>query len=58
LLGGKEREGDVKKTTDTRERNREEPRQGSHWKNIGRIVFLIVVLVAAWFILDKLISYL
>ena len=32
----------------------EEPRQGSLLLNIGKMVFLIVVLVAAWFILEKL----
>jgi hypothetical protein len=34
----------------------EEPQQGSLLLNIGKIVFLIVVLVAAWFILEKLIG--
>jgi hypothetical protein len=34
----------------------EEPAQGSLWLNIGKTVFLIVVLVAAWFILEKLIG--
>ena len=32
----------------------EEPRQGSLLLNIGTMVFLIVVLVAAWFIMEKL----
>jgi hypothetical protein len=32
----------------------EEPRQGSLLLNIGKMIFLIVVLVAAWFILEKL----
>lgn len=36
----------------------EKLQQGSPAKNVGRIIFLIVVLVAAWFILDKLIGYL
>jgi hypothetical protein len=34
----------------------EEPRQGSLMLNIGKMIFLIVVLVAAWFILEKLIG--
>jgi hypothetical protein len=32
----------------------EEPEQGSALMNIGRWVFLVVVLVAAWFILEWL----
>ena len=28
--------------------------QGSAWMNIGKIVFLIAVLVAAWFLLEWL----
>ncbi len=36
--------------------NPEEPRQGSLLLNIGKIIFLIAVLVAAWFVLDWLIS--
>ena len=34
----------------------EEPQQGSLLLNIGKIIFLIAVLVAAWFILDWLVS--
>ncbi|HSQ77316.1 MAG TPA: hypothetical protein VLN91_00345 [Nitrospirota bacterium] len=34
----------------------EEPQQNSLVLNIGKTVFLIVVLVAAWFILEKLIG--
>lgn len=34
----------------------EEPQQGSLLLNIGKIVLLIAVLVAAWFILEKLIG--
>ena len=34
----------------------EEPRQGSLMLNIGKMIFLIVVLVAAWFILERLIG--
>jgi hypothetical protein len=32
----------------------EEPEEGSLWVNIGKIVFLIAGLVAAWFILERL----
>jgi hypothetical protein len=32
----------------------EEPEHGSAWMNVGRWVFLVVVLVAAWFILEWL----
>lgn len=32
----------------------EEPEHGSAWRNIGKIVFLITVLVAAWFVMDWL----
>jgi hypothetical protein len=32
----------------------EEPRPGSLMLNIMKMIFLIVVLVAAWFILEKL----
>ena len=34
----------------------EEPRQGGLMLNIGKMIFLIVVLVAAWFILERLIG--
>ena len=34
----------------------EQPEQGSGGKNIGKLVFLVVVLVAAWFVLDWLIG--
>jgi len=36
--------------------NPEEPQQGSLLMNIGKIVFLVAMLVAAWFILEKLIG--
>ena len=36
--------------------NSDEPEQGSVWMNIGKIVFLVVVLVVAWFILEWLIG--
>ncbi len=32
----------------------EEPEDVSIWTNIGKIVFLIAVLVAAWFVLEWL----
>jgi hypothetical protein len=32
----------------------EEPEDVSAWRNIGRIIFLVAVLVAAWFILEWL----
>jgi hypothetical protein len=32
----------------------EEQEQGSAFVNIGKIIFLIAALVAAWFILEKL----
>jgi len=31
-----------------------EPEAGSAWKNIGKTLFLIAVLVAAWFVLEWL----
>lgn len=32
----------------------EEPENVSAWKNIGKIIFLSAVLVAAWFVLERL----
>lgn len=32
----------------------EEQEEGSAWKNIGKIIFLIATLVAAWFVLERL----
>lgn len=43
----------MKRETDTKEGTPEEP-QGSLLMNIGKTVFLVAVLVAAWFILEKL----
>jgi hypothetical protein len=34
----------------------EEPQHGNPWLNIGKLVFLIAVLVAAWFVLERLIG--
>jgi len=42
--------------TNNKPQKQEEPQQGSLLLNIGKTVFLIVVLVAAWFILEKLIG--
>jgi hypothetical protein len=30
----------------------EKPEHGSAWLNIGKIIFLIAALVAAWFVLE------
>jgi len=46
----------VKKGTDRNGGQQEEPQQGSLLLNIGKTIFLIVVLVIAWFILEKLIG--
>ncbi len=37
-------------------KKQDEPRPGHLWLNIGKIIFLIVVLVVAWFVLEKLIE--
>jgi hypothetical protein len=34
--------------------NPEEQHHGNPWLNIGKIIFLIAVLVAAWFVLEWL----
>jgi len=34
----------------------ERPEQGSGGKNIGKLVFLVVALVAAWFVPERLIG--
>ncbi len=37
--------------------DRETPEEEGHaWQNIGRIIFLVVVLVAAWYVLEWLIG--
>ncbi len=46
----------MKKETDTKEEKPEEPQQGSLLMNIGKIIFLVAVLVIAWFVLEKLIG--
>ena len=32
----------------------DETETGSAWKNIGKTIFLIAALVAAWFVLERL----
>ena len=44
----------MKKTTGTGKDRMEEPQQGNPWLNIGKLLFLIAVLVAAWFVLERL----
>ncbi len=44
--------GAINMSREPKEPNEEET--GSAWKNIGKIIFLIAVLVAAWFILERL----
>ena len=34
----------------------ETPKEGNPWINIGKIIFLVVVLVVAWFVLEWLIG--
>jgi hypothetical protein len=38
----------------TEQKRPDEQEAGSAWKNIGKILFLIAVLVAAWFVLERL----
>jgi hypothetical protein len=40
--------------TNSKPENPEEPRESSLWLNIAKIVFLVAVLIAAWFILEWL----
>jgi hypothetical protein len=44
----------MKKATGIDEERPEEPQQGNPWLNIGKIIFLIAALVAAWFVLERL----
>jgi hypothetical protein len=44
----------VKKETDRKEGKQEEPQEGSLLLNIGKIIFLVAALVAAWFVLEWL----
>jgi hypothetical protein len=34
----------------------QEPQQGNPWLNIGKIIFLVAALVAAWFVLEWLLE--
>ncbi len=34
----------------------EEEQEGSLWLNLGKIILLIIILTAAWFVLDRLIG--
>ncbi len=40
--------------TDNKPENPDRPQEASIWLNIGKIVFLVAVLVAAWFVLEWL----
>ncbi len=40
--------------TNSDPKNPEEQQHGNPWLNIGKIIFLIAVLVAAWFVLEWL----
>jgi hypothetical protein len=40
--------------TNSKPENPEEPRESGLWLNIAKIVFLVAVLIAAWFILEWL----
>ena len=40
--------------TNNKPENPEEPQEGRLWLNISKIVLLVAVLVAAWFILEWL----
>jgi len=44
----------MKKATGTNEERPEGPQQGNPWLNIGKLILLIAVLVAAWFVLEWL----
>ena len=41
-------------TMSTEQKESEEQEAGSAWKNISKIILLIVILVAAWFVLERL----
>jgi hypothetical protein len=40
--------------TDNEQKRQEEPEDVSAWRNIGKTIFLIAALVAAWFLMDWL----
>lgn len=44
----------MKKATGIGEERPEEPQQGNPWLNIGKLIFLIAALAAAWFVLEWL----
>ncbi len=44
----------MQKDDRTKPEQAEGPQEGNVWLNIGKIVFLVVVLVAAWFVLEWL----
>jgi hypothetical protein len=44
----------MKKATGNDEDRPDELQQGNPWLNIGKIIFLIAALVAAWFVLERL----
>jgi len=43
----------MKKATGIDEERPEGPQQGNPWVNIGKLILLIAVLVAAWFVLER-----
>jgi hypothetical protein len=40
--------------TENKQKQQEEPEDVSAWRNIGKAIFLIAALVAAWFLMDWL----
>ncbi len=44
----------MQKDDRTKPEQAEGPNEGNAWLNIGKIVFLVIVLVAAWFVLEWL----
>ena len=44
----------MQKDAQTGQDKPEEPEHGSAWLNIGKTVFLVAALVAAWFVLEWL----
>jgi len=38
----------------TKQKEPDEQETGSVWRNIGKIIFLIAVLIVAWFVLERL----
>jgi hypothetical protein len=54
FLIGRERKGEI--MTNKGPEKPEGPQQGSLWLNIAKVIFLVAVLVAAWFVLEWLIG--